>query len=94
MGGLQKYGECFEIPAGREDLGFQNTVVSQFLESQKFVLCNSSEVGVRKRRRRGNRGGRKVGGFFCSKTERSLGDLKTSAATIRSQQPVRLPRGC
>lgn len=69
---VQKYGECFEIPAGREDFGFQNRVVSQFLESQKFVLCNSSEGGVRggeggKRGRGGGGegiGGREVGGVL------------------------------
>lgn len=37
-GGGQGYWECFEIPMGRE-IRFQNRVVSQFSESQKFVLC-------------------------------------------------------
>lgn len=58
-GRIQKYEVCFEIPAGREDFGFQNRVVSQFLESQKFVLCNSSEVGVRG----GGGGGEGIGGW-------------------------------
>lgn len=45
-GGGQGYWECFEIPTGRE-IWFQNRVVSQFSESQKFVLCNSSKGGGR-----------------------------------------------
>lgn len=68
---VQKYGECFEIPVGREDFGFQNRVVSRFLESQKFVLCNSSGVGVRGGEGGGEGrgggegiGGRKVGGVL------------------------------
>lgn len=77
--GVQKYGECFEIPAGREDFGFQNRVVSQFLESQKFVLCNSSEVGVRggEGGGGGRGGGEGMGGGrwegFCSKNGKRLG---------------------
>lgn len=69
-GGGQGYGECFEIPMGRE-IWFQNRVVSQFSESQKFVLCNSSEGGGREgARERGNKG---EGEEVCSKMERGLG---------------------
>lgn len=52
-GGGQEYGERFEIPAGRE-IWFQNRVVSQFSESQKFVLCNEGggREGIREKGRR------------------------------------------
>lgn len=46
VGGRGRDWECFEIPMGRE-IWFQNRIVSEFSESQKFVLCNSSEGGGR-----------------------------------------------
>lgn len=57
----KKDWERFEIPMGRE-IWFQNTVVSEFPESQKLMLCNSSEGGGKEG------GGEKEG--VCSSIEK------------------------
>lgn len=81
LGGGQEYGEHFEIPSGRREVWLLRlSSQSVFGKPKMCMLCNSSAVGV---------GGRVQA--VCSKKEC---DLKTSAATIRSQQLVRLQQRC
>lgn len=80
--GAERLLECFEIPLGSE-IWFQNRVVGEFLGSQKFVLCNSSE------------GDRKEGIWekeFVPKCKGGEWDMKAPVATIsRAQLVVRIP---